>query len=103
MKAEVYDYPQFILIHSESDEGAAYLVDLCAFPYDKNTVGKPLFNGRCQCKDFIFRCEPNLKKKVNKGKVFRCKHVVLARAVALDYLLPYIKANNPNKQDEYDL
>lgn len=103
MKAQIYDYPQYLLVHSESDQGAAYLVDLCAFPYGKNEVGKPLFNGRCQCKDFLFRCEPNLKKRSNKGKVFRCKHIAHARLVALDYLLPVIKENNPNSQDEYDL
>lgn len=104
MRGEVWDYPQFILVHSESEEGAAYLVDLCAFPVGKNSMGKPIFNGKCQCRDFIFRCEPELKKRSNKGKIFRCKHARWARENVLDYLLPIIKENNPNvDEDDFNL
>lgn len=101
MECEIYDYPTRILVHSETDGEASYLVDLCAFPYAKDKRGDSLFNGACQCKSFIFRCEPQLKKPENKGKVFRCKHIRHARDNALDYLLPFMCKADPNNPEEH--
>ena len=104
--------PCHYLVSSESDSGVEYLVDLCAYPIGLDAEGNMDYNGACistrgkeewlehGCRDFIYRCEPNLKKSENMGKRFRCKHVRCARDYAFKLLLPYIAKNRPNIPDE---
>jgi hypothetical protein len=101
MTGELYDSPVHILVHSESEgDKASYLVDLCGYDVNRYnpTVGA-LYNGGCQCKDFLYRCLPKLKDPFN-DKVFRCKHIRWARENCLDFILPYLAKSDPNHQDE---
>lgn len=94
LTGEIQDYPTRILVNSEENpEEEAYLVDLCRYK-----VGN-VFNGVCQCKDFVFRCEPRLKRPDNTT-IFRCKHIRYARENVIDALLPIIHASDPNIPDE---
>jgi hypothetical protein len=43
-------------------------------------------NGRCECKDFATRHEPELARGTASG-FNRCKHIRLARALVLDTLI----------------
>lgn len=106
MKVRIDDYPTRFWVSSESDGGKEYIVSLCEFPIGTDDQGNLKFNGACGapdgyrthgCKDFIYRCEPALKKPENMGKVFRCKHVRAAREHALDFMLPYLCKNDPNR------
>ena len=97
MEAEVYNSPTTILVTSESEgDKASYLVDLCAYEVMPN-----VFNGSCQCRDFLYRHEPKLKNPEFMGKVFRCKHIRYARDHALDFILPVLcraDKNNPDSE-----
>ncbi len=100
MQGEIFDYPTRLLIHSEAEgDKAAYLVDLCAYPV---TVPgeKEVYNGACQCKDFIYRCEPKLRLPDNAA-IHRCKHCRAARAMALDFILPEMDRMDPNEREEH--
>lgn len=101
MTGYVHDYPTRLVVHSESDGDGSYLVDLCAFPYGKDDQGNLLFNGACQCRNFVFNCEPLLKKPDNAGRVYRCKHIRWARDNVLDYLLPVMKSHDPNLDETH--
>ena len=95
LHGEIYDYPTRILVHSETDSEGSYLVDLCAYP-----VGG-LYNGCCQCRNWLYRCLPQLKKPENSGKIFRCKHIRWARENCLDFILPHMAASDPNTPEEH--
>ncbi len=107
MKVRLDDYPTRFWVSSESEEGIEFIVSLCEFPIGTDGEGNLKFNGGCGaddgfrthgCKDFKYRCEPQLKKQENIGKVFRCKHIRAAREHALDFMLPYLCKNDPNKE-----
>lgn len=106
MKGEIFDYPSRVLVTSEEDEHKAYLVDLTMWPLGRDERGIMQFNGSCGCganigcKDFLYRCEPKLKRPENKGKVFRCKHCRWARENVLDFLLEHLRKNDPNHPEE---
>lgn len=95
-------------VSSESDGGVEYLVDLCEHEVGLDPDGVMEFNGVCGltnerihgCRDFIFRCEPLLKKPENMGKIFRCKHIRCAEAYALKLLKPYMRASRPNLHED---
>lgn len=99
MHGQVQDWPTRILVHSEEDDNEAYLVELTEWELGLNEQGTMTFNGSCQCKDFIYRCEPRLKRDENMGKVFRCKHIKWARDHALEIMLPKLKALDKNIPD----
>lgn len=96
------------LVSSESEGNKEYIVDLCEYPRGTDENGVTIFNGACGlthdrimgCKDFIFRCEPQLKKPENKGKIFRCKHIKVVRDYALTLLLPHLNAHRPNLPED---
>lgn len=100
-------HPRIFLVTSESESGKVYHVDLCEYELGLDENGNMRFNGACGltnerihgCKDFLIRCEPNLKKPENKGKVFRCKHVRSSREAALDIILPHIKRTDPSPNE----
>lgn len=104
MTGEIYDYPTRLLVVSETEgDKAAYLVDLCAH---KRTIlpvsGRMIvYNGACQCKSFLYRCQPKLRDPNNNGKLFRCKHINWARENCLDFILPHLAANDPNPPEEH--
>src|SRR6478736_5337907 len=100
MRGEVHDYPTRIMVLSEEDQEDAYLVDLTEFEVGLNDQGCMTFNGSCQCKDFIYRWLPRIKKPENMGKVFRCKHIRWAREHALEFMLPKLKEADPNTREE---
>lgn len=94
LTGEIQDYPTRILVNSEEHpEEEAYLVDLCGYK-----VGN-VFNGVCQCKDFVFRCEPRLKRPGNTI-ICRCKHIRYAREIVLDYVLPAMRKHDPNIDED---
>ncbi len=98
-------------VSSESDNGVEYIVDLCEWPLGLDEEGIPIFNGVCGltherihgCRDFIYRCEKNLKLPENKGKIFRCKHVNAAEKYALKLLKPYLLKHRLNMPDEHQI
>lgn len=96
MHGEVHDYPTRVLVHSEEDDNQAYLVDLTEFELGLSDNGNMTYNGSCQCKDYLYRCLPRLKKPEFMGKVFRCKHIRWARDHALEFMLPRLKQADPN-------
>lgn len=116
MKVRIDDNdPCRYVVSSESDSGKEYVVDLCRYPLGKDAEGNLIFNGACVatqgdckhegehvmgCRDFVFRCEPLLRRERNVGKAFRCKHCRAARDYALTCLLPYLAKNRPNVREE---
>lgn len=92
LSGEIYDYPTRMLVHSESVTGDSYLVDLTAYQ-----VGE-VFNGSCTCPSFKLTMERKLKQSENE-RIYRCKHIRWARENVLDYLLPVMKASDPNQDD----
>lgn len=96
-------------VSSESDYGTEYIVDLCEMERGNDEDGIPIFNGVCGltaarihgCRDFKFRCDKELKKPINKGKVFRCKHLRAAEVYAIKLLKPYMKKNRPNRHEDF--
>lgn len=109
MKVRLWDNSTHIfIVTSEETLGVEYYVDLCEYPLGIDENGNEVFNGCCGltpnrihgCKNFIFDKEPELKKKCNAGKVFRCKHIRRAREYALDILLPILKKADPNQDPE---
>ena len=98
MKGFIDGYPTRMVVQSESEgDKASYLVDLCAYPRGLNEQGTIVFNGSCQCRDFVCRQEPKLKDPLNAGKVFRCKHCRWVRDNILDFILPLMCDKDPNK------
>lgn len=96
-------------VSSESDNGVEYIVDLCEWEVGLDNEGIMQYNGVCGltherihgCRDFIFRCEPMLKKPDNMGKIFRCKHIKAAESYALKLLKPFMKAHRaPYHEDQ---
>ncbi len=104
-------------VTSESDGDTEYLVEAAQFKLGLNSHGVMKFNGACigtkspeewlevGCKDFLYRCEPKLKKPENAGKVYRCKHCRAVReyldGFALDGFIARLAALNPNIPDEH--
>jgi hypothetical protein len=94
------------MVHSESESDQSYLVNLGRWPLGRDARGVMQYNGSCGCgagigcKDFMYRCEPNLKKPENKGKVYRCKHIRWARENVLDFLIEHMARNDPNRPEE---
>ncbi len=102
MQGEVYDYPTRILVQSEEEgDKTSYLVDLCAYDVNKFNLEKPLYNGACQCADFMYRWRPKLRLMENQGKIYRCKHIRWAREHALDFILPHMCKNDPNPPEDH--
>ena len=99
MTGEIYDKPTRILVHSESDGESSYLVDLCAYPVEV-APDQRVCNGVCQCRDFIYRCEPKLKRPEHAGKIFRCKHLRWARENCFDTILLYLAGIDPNLSEK---
>lgn len=103
--------PCVYLVTSESDGGKEYVVDICVHPIGLDKDGNMDYNGACistrtgeewleyGCADFRYRCQPNLDKPENMGKVFRCKHIRASRDYAFKVLLPYIAKNRPRHED----
>lgn len=107
MRCRIADYPTRGYVQSESEEGVEYLVDLTRFTVGWMEDGTPIYNGSCGrsdlgaigCKDFIYRCEPMLKKPENAGKCYRCKHLRFFREHAIDFLLPKMQEMDPNHDE----
>jgi hypothetical protein len=98
MKGYIHGYPTSMMVESESDgDKSTYMVRLCDWPLGVNDQGAEQFNGSCTCRDFECRKAPQLKNPLNRGKVFRCKHLTWARNNILDIILPALCANDPNK------
>ncbi len=93
MKLQVHDYPTRFLVTSESDERDSYLVDLTDYK-----IGE-VFNGSCTCPHFQYQLKKRLTEPSNKFN-YRCKHIKAARDNALDFLLPYLKAADPNTNED---
>lgn len=98
MTGVIQDSPNRILVHSETDGEASYLVDLCAYPVEVEP-GKVVCNGVCQCKNFIYQCGPKLKQPEHAGKIFRCKHLRWARENCFDTILLYLREHDLNQDD----
>ncbi len=96
MTGEVWDYPTRILVHSEDDQEQSYLVDLTDHELGLSEQGCMTYNGGCQCKDFLYRHLPRLKKPEFMGITMRCKHIRFAREHALEFMLPKLKLADPN-------
>ncbi len=89
-------------VSSESDGNVEYLVDVGRYPLEPNQYGDMVFNGACiatkgpdlweqhGCRNFLFKCEPNMKKPENAGKVCRCKHITCVRNYLRDLSLDRI-------------
>lgn len=101
MTGHVHDYPTRILVSSEEEPDDAYLVDLVEWELGLNEHGIMTYNGSCQCKSYLYRCLPRLKKPEFMGKVFRCKHIRWAREHALEFMLPKLKEADPNLHERY--
>ncbi len=109
MNCRIFDYPTRIVVSSESETDVEYVVDLCRFPVGLDQNGNMVFNGSCGrsdlgvkgCRNFIYKCEPMLKKPENMGKIYRCKHIREAREHALDFILPKMCEMDPNKPEEF--
>ena len=101
LSGRVFDYPTRFLIVSEEDSEQEYLVDLVEHELGLDKNGNMEFNGGCNCRDFLYRCLPKLKKPEFMGQVHRCKHVRFARSEALNILLPYLKKHDPNIHEDF--
>ncbi len=101
MSARIFDYPTRVMVSSEDKPEEEYLVDLVEWELGLDKAGNMEYNGSCDCKDFLFRCLPMLKKPENMGKVYRCKHLRFARDHALTFLLPHLKQSDPNIHEKY--
>lgn len=102
MTARVADYPTRVYVTSEDEPDEEYLVDLVEHELGlDSTTGLMQFNGSCQCKDYLYRWLPRLKKPEHMGKVFRCKHIRWAREHALEFMLPKLKEADPNIHEDY--
>lgn len=118
MKVRIDDNcPHRMWVTSEEDGSREYCVELGKYPVGLNEHGVMVYNGACimtsdpnaekhelgmhGCKDFIYRCEPKLKKPENMGKVFRCKHCRAAREFALDFIVPHLLKIDPNIDEDY--
>lgn len=96
MKVYMHDGPCRYVVESESEgDKSSYLVDLCQY---ERSPG--IFNGTCQCSDFVYRHEPKLKRPENNGKIMRCKHIRCARDLALDIIIAHLAKNDRNLQDD---
>lgn len=99
--------PCWYLVGSESDGDTEYLVGLCENSLGLDAEGIEQFNGICGspgdhimgCADYQYRCAGQLKKEINRGKVFRCKHIRAAREHALNLLLPYMAKQNESTEE----
>lgn len=108
MQGRIADYPTRIYVSSESESGVEFLVDLTAHPV--KTAQGTVFNGSCGrsdlgaigCRHFLFKCEPRLKER-QPDKLYRCKHIAWARALALDFVLPHMKASDPNPDEHQQI
>ena len=105
MTGEMFDSPTRILVNSESgSQEPPYLVELTDFPIQVNGENGEVievFNGSCQCKNFICSLRPRLRDPKNKA-FYRCKHILWARQHALDrVILPFLKKTDKNTPDEY--
>lgn len=108
--------PHRFWVSSESDGDKEYCVELGRFPLGFSDQGAMIFNGACMattdpnlssdgpcmvgCRNFLYRCEPMLRKPENMGKVFRCKHIRAAREHALDLIIPFLVKADPNTPNE---
>ena len=79
-----YDSVTRWLIPSSSESGVSYLVDLSGFDG----------NGACQCRDFDCRCVPSIKL----GKPKRCRHILIARELFTDWIIPRLAKLDTNKE-----
>ena len=100
MTGEIYDHPSRLLVKSRSDSNVSYLVDLCKYPVGV-APGVVICNGTCQCSDFIYRCEPKLKKPEYMGRIFRCAHLNWARENCLDFILNYMREHDQNVSEDH--
>jgi len=103
-------------VGSESESGVEYLVDLAAIPVGINRRGTPVYNGACigrrsetewdhhGCKHFQCVQGPALRNPLNKGRTFRCKHILCARKfieeAAVDGMIQQLKVMNPNLDED---
>lgn len=101
MTARVPDYPTRIAVTSEEEPECEYLVDLVEWEIGLDPTNAIMqYNGSCQCKDYLYRCLPRLKKPEFMGKIFRCKHIRWAREHALEFMLPKLKEADPNIHED---
>lgn len=84
MPTEPFDSPCRWIIPSRSESGVSYLVDLSGF----DGVGS------CQCRDFDCRCVPSIKL----GKPKRCRHILIARELFTDWIIPRLAKLDTNKE-----
>ncbi len=104
-------------VSSETDGEREYCVELGSYPLGLNEHGVMVYNGACVatidpngreeghhgCRDFVFRCEPKLKRPENMGKTFRCKHLKCAREVALDFIVPALIRSDRNIPEDQQI
>ena len=101
------------IVSSESETDVEYVVDLCAHPLGLDADGNMQFNGACVmtrkndewiehgCRDFIFRCEPIIKRlQPGEIKFHRCKHLKYASEYAFKLLLPHLAKRQKNIPDD---
>jgi len=112
--------PHRFWVTSESEGEKQYCVELNAYPLGLNAQGDMVFNGACiatidpnggpdeghhGCRDFIYRCEPKLKRPENMGRVHRCKHCRQVRDylrdLSLDKIVLTLIASDPNLDEKY--
>lgn len=81
---EPWDGPTRWMIPSRTKSEESYLVDLAA--------NKGI--GECQCPHFIARCNPSIRKGIPK----RCFHIVKARELFTDWIIPRLAKLDTNKE-----
>jgi hypothetical protein len=118
MRVRPDENPRRFWVSSESDGEREYCVELNKWPLGLNKSGDMVFNGSCiatmdpngmdeghyGCKDFIYRCEPKLRRPDNMGRAFRCKHIIAVRDhlkdLSLDKIINVLIASDKNLDEE---
>lgn len=104
MEVKIHDYPTRFFVTSRSESEREYLVDLARYPVGHTPDGRVVYNGSCGrsdlgaygCRDFLYRCEPKLKRPEYAGRIFRCAHIEAARAQCLDIMIDELHKRDPN-------
>lgn len=87
LRCKRYTPPMVWQVESDSENGLPHLVDLSSYSG----------NGACDCRDFVFRKEPDLRLGRRPSPITRCKHIKAAREALLNECIREINEQKKQK------